>query len=114
MLKINVPRACVEFDEDTGLPIPGSFDASGLEMDDEEVGEDAKGHRVVRLILRQDHTHRVILNTAVNASTKFMEKQTLKSAVIQFMAFEGGVTTPVNFTLRVSSDCNCDESDSPG
>lgn len=104
MLKINVPRACVEFDEDTGVVLPGSFDASGLEMDDEEVGEGAKGHKVVRLILRQDHTHRVILNTAINASTKFLEKQTLKSAVIQFMAFEGGVATPVNFTLRVSYD----------
>jgi len=106
MLKINVPRACVDFDEDTGLPIPGSFDASGLEVDDEEVGEEAKGHKVVRLILRQDHTHRVILNTAINASTKFLEKQTLKSAVVQFMAFEGGVTTPVNFTLRMTS-ANC-------
>lgn len=103
MLKINVPRACVEFDDDTGVPIPGSFDASGLEIEDEEAGEDDKGHKLVRLILRQDHTHRVILNTAVNASTKFSERQTLKSAVIQFMAFEGGVTTPVNFTLRVSS-----------
>lgn len=100
MLKINAPEACVEFD-DAGTPIPGSFDASGLEVDEEEA-QGSKGHNMVRLILRQDQTHRVILNTAIYAATKFQEKTSLKSVGILFTAFEGEDAKPVNITAKVS------------
>lgn len=100
MLKINVPRACLEFDE-AGAPIPGSFDASGLELDEEEAGEGFKGHKVARLLLRQDQTHRVILNTAILPAMKFQEKASLKSVGILFTAFEGEQATPVSITMKV-------------
>lgn len=101
MLKINVPQVCVEYD-DSGAVIPGSFDASGLELDDEEAGENAKGHRVVRLLMRQDQTHRVILNTAIMPAMKFQEKASLKNVGILFTAFEGEEAKPVSITMRVS------------
>jgi DEAD/DEAH box helicase domain-containing protein len=102
MLKINVPVECVELDQDNN-PIPGSFDASGFELEDEEAG--AKPNKVARLILRQDQTHRVILNTAILPAMEFREKATLKSVGIVFTAFEGdgdgaGVK-PVNITTKV-------------
>ncbi|KAH6607897.1 hypothetical protein Trco_004210 [Trichoderma cornu-damae] len=101
MLKINAPQACVEFDE-YGSPILGSFDASGLDVND---GDDdkAKGHKVVRLLMRQDQTHRVILNTAILPAMNFQEKASLKSVGILFTAFEGEQAKPVSITMRVSS-----------
>lgn len=104
MLKINVPQSCVEFD-DSGAPIPGSFDASGFDLDEEE--GNGKGHKVARLILRQDQTHRVILNTAIFPATKFQEKASLKSVGILFTAFEGEEAKPVNITVRVRSLTHC-------
>ena len=104
MLKINVPQSCVEFD-DSGAPIPGSFDASGFDLDEEE--GNGKGHKVARLILRQDQTHRVILNTAILPATKFQEKASLKSVGILFTAFEGEEAKPVNITVRVRSSTHC-------
>lgn len=100
MLKINVPQACIEFDEN-GSPILGSFDASSLEGDD---GEDDKAqvHKVVRLLMRQDQTHRVILNTAILPAMDFQEKASLKSVGILFTAFEGEQAKPVSITMRVS------------
>lgn len=97
MLKINVPQACVDFDE-TGAVIPGTFDSSGLEID---VEEGTKGHKVARLILRQDQTHRVILNTAILPAMEFQEKASLKSVGILFTAFEGESAKPVSITMRV-------------
>ncbi|PTB71041.1 P-loop containing nucleoside triphosphate hydrolase protein [Trichoderma citrinoviride] len=101
MLKINVPEACIEFDE-TGAPIPGSFDASGLEAGE---GDDTKaqGHKVVRLLMRQDQTHRVILNTAILPAMTFQEKASLKTVAIVFTAFEGEPAKPVSITMRDSS-----------
>lgn len=99
MLKINVPRGCVDFGEG-GAPIPGSFDASGLEVDD---GDESKGHKVARLIMRQDQTHRVILNTAIVPAMQFQEKTSLKYVGILFTAFEGEEAKPVSVTMRVSS-----------
>ncbi|KNB00718.1 DEAD/DEAH box helicase [Fusarium oxysporum f. sp. lycopersici 4287] len=101
MLKINVPQACVEYDEN-GAVIPGSFDASALEMDEEAAGE-SQGHKVARLIMRQDQTHRVILNTALVAAMKFQEKASLKSVGILFTAFEGEQSKPVSITMRMSA-----------
>ncbi|KAF5621257.1 DEAD DEAH box helicase [Fusarium sp. NRRL 52700] len=101
MLKINVPQACVEYDEN-GAVVPGSFDASALEVDEEAAGE-SQGHKVARLIMRQDQTHRVILNTALVAAMKFQEKASLKSVGILFTAFEGEQSKPVSITMRMSA-----------
>ncbi|KAJ2896154.1 PH domain-containing protein [Zalerion maritima] len=83
-LKINAPEACVETD-DRGTPIPGSFDASSLDGDD---AEDTLGVMGPRLIMRQDHTHRVILNAAVVPALKFTQTDSLKAAKLMFQAFE--------------------------
>jgi hypothetical protein len=102
MLKINVPETCVSFDE-AGAPIPGSFDASGLgDEEDEEDGGAAKGHKVTRLIMRQDHTLRVLLNTVILPAMEFQEKASLKAVGIMFTAFEGENAKPVNVHMRVS------------
>jgi DEAD/DEAH box helicase domain-containing protein len=81
---------------------PGSFDASGLEDAAEEA--DFKG---VRLIMRQDHTHKLLLNTVLLPAMKFQEKSSLKSTTILFTAFEsskeGGEALPVSISMRVSS-----------
>jgi DEAD/DEAH box helicase domain-containing protein len=100
MLKINAPQACVEFDEN-GSAVLGSFDASGLEVDDGDDGK-TQGHKVVRLLMRQDQTHRVILNTAILPAMNFQEKASLKSVGILFTAFEGEQAKPVSITMRVS------------
>ncbi|KAH6997515.1 hypothetical protein BKA56DRAFT_989 [Ilyonectria sp. MPI-CAGE-AT-0026] len=100
MLKINVPQVCVEFD-DAGAVVPGSFDASSLETDDSAGG--SKGHRVARLLLRQDQTHRVILNTAILPTMEFQEKASLKSVGILFTAFEGEPAKPVSITMRMTA-----------
>ncbi|KAI0852443.1 P-loop containing nucleoside triphosphate hydrolase protein [Daldinia vernicosa] len=87
-LKINVPLACVDIDEDTGAAIPGSFDASAL---------DSADAKVVRLIMRQDSTHRVILNTVIIPAMHFQEKSTAKATHVLFTAIEdeGAVSVQV-------------------
>lgn len=100
MLKINVPHACVEFD-DSGAVVPGSFDASGLEAVEKFADDNDKGPKVARLILRQDQTHRVILNTAILPAMEFQEKASLKSVGILFTALEGTEAKPVSITMRV-------------
>lgn len=102
MLKINVPHASVEFD-DNGAVIQGSFDASALETGDNGADGNSSGPKVARLILRQDQTHRVILNTAILPAMEFQEKASLKSVGILFTAFEGVETKPVSITMRVRS-----------
>ncbi|KOS21524.1 E3 SUMO-protein ligase RanBP2 [Escovopsis weberi] len=97
MLKINAPVSCVEFD-DADLPIPGSFDASGFDTDE---SESTASRKVVRLIMRQDQTHRIILNTAVLPTMAFQEKASLKSVGILFTAFEGEDAKPVSVTMKV-------------
>jgi len=92
-LKINVPLQCVDIDEDTGAAVPGSFDASSL--------EDGEA-KLVRLVMRQDSTHRVILNTAVFPAMKFGEKQGLKSVAISFTALEGN-NEPVSIQLKLNA-----------
>lgn len=100
MLKINVPQGCIEYDE-TGAPILGTFDASALESSD---GDDdkAQGHKVPRLLMRQDQTLRVILNTALLPAMTFQEKASLKTVSIFFTAIEGEPAKPVNVTMKVS------------
>jgi DEAD/DEAH box helicase domain-containing protein len=83
----------VEFDQYTGQPIPGSFDVSLREDDD--------GESVIaaRLIMRQENTHRVILNTIIVRALKFEEKASNSAMQILFTAFDE--TKPVNMLLRV-------------
>jgi DEAD/DEAH box helicase domain-containing protein len=100
MLKINVPSACVEFDS-SDTPVPGSFDASGLSAETEDEDNKTAHAKVVRLLMRQDQTHRVILNTAILPAMKFTEKASLKSVGILFTAFEGSDAKPVSITMRV-------------
>ncbi|PQE14275.1 DEAD DEAH box helicase protein [Rutstroemia sp. NJR-2017a BVV2] len=89
-LKINAPKACVEFD-DSGHSISGSFDSSALEG------------RSVRLIMRQENTHRVILNTVVFKAMEFKPKPSTNSAQILFTAFEGDSDPkPINMLLKMS------------
>ena len=106
-LKINVPKSCASYDEN-GLPIPGSFDASGLEEEDEE----STAPRVARLIMRQENTHRVILNTVIVRAMKFEDKPATSNVQILFTAFEGDKEPkPINMLLKVSgfksSDRRC-------
>ncbi|KAI1854009.1 hypothetical protein JX265_003668 [Neoarthrinium moseri] len=79
VLKINVPQQCIDVDDD-GLVIPGSFDASSLEDGDV---------KTVRLIMRQDSTHRLILNTTLIPAMTFQEKPMNKTVCVLFTAIEG-------------------------
>ncbi|KAK2630505.1 hypothetical protein QTJ16_001325 [Diplocarpon rosae] len=98
-LKINVPKSCVSYD-DYGVPKPGSFDMSGLE-DDDDAG--SGGPRVARLIMRQENTHRVVLNTAIVRAMEFKDKPSNSTAQIIFTAFEGDKEPkPVNMLLKMS------------
>ncbi|TVY78143.1 Nucleoporin [Lachnellula suecica] len=97
-LKINVPKSCVSFDED-GAVIPGSFDASGLEDED----ENSNVSRVARLIMRQENTHRVVLNTIIVRAMEFTDKPSNNSVQILFTAFEGDKEPkPINMLLKMS------------
>ncbi|KAI1266071.1 hypothetical protein F5Y18DRAFT_426583 [Xylariaceae sp. FL1019] len=91
-LKLNVPIPCVDIDEDTGAAIPGSFDASMLDSSD---------GKVVRLVMRQDSTHRILLNTAVIPAMDFQEKSSLKATFVLFTALEDG--GPINIHLKMTS-----------
>lgn len=93
-LKINVPISCVDINEDTGAPFPGSFDASAL--------EDAET-KVVRLIMRQDATHKVILNTVVIPAMSFQYKENGSNvAYLLFTAIEGdGDAVPMQIKVCI-------------
>lgn len=97
-LKINVPSPCVDFDEVTGQPIIGTFDASGL--------EDAKS-KIVRLIMRQDSTHRVILNTAIIPAMEFQEKSTVKATCVLFTAIEDEGAVSIQLKVRFPPRMRC-------
>lgn len=99
MLKVNVPESSVEFD-DVGNPKPESFDASVLETDDGD--DETKGRKNVRLILRQDHTLRVILNTAILPAMEFHLTKRLKSSLVLFMAFDGNEVKQVQMQASPS------------
>ncbi|TAQ89987.1 hypothetical protein B7494_g1687 [Chlorociboria aeruginascens] len=97
-LKINVPKPCASFDEN-GLAIPGSFAASGLE----DVDESSTSSRVPRLIMRQENTHRVILNTIIVRAMEFKDKPAQTTAQIIFTAFEGETEPkPISMLLKLS------------
>lgn len=96
-LKVNAHKSCVEFDEYTGLVVPKSFDVS---LRDED--EDAAPVIAARLVMRQENTHRVILNTIINRALKLEEKPSNSAGKgYMFTAFDG--SRPVNMLLKVSS-----------
>ncbi|KAI0597036.1 hypothetical protein F4775DRAFT_273302 [Biscogniauxia sp. FL1348] len=90
-LKINVPLACVTIDEESGAPIPGTFDASTLE------GAESK---VVRLVMRQDSTHRLLLNTVIIPAMEFQEKSTVKATCVLFTAIENEGAVSIQIKVR--------------
>ncbi|KAF7957337.1 hypothetical protein EAE96_002923 [Botrytis aclada] len=91
-LKINAPKSCVDFDEN-GHAIPGSFDSSMLEGNS------------VRLVMRQENTHRVILNTVVLKAMEFKPKPSTTSAQVLFTAFEGETEAkPINMILKMNEN----------
>jgi hypothetical protein len=93
-----VPNSCASFD-DEGHAIPGSFDASGLE--DEEAASD--GPQIARLIMRQENTHRVILNTVILQAMKFEDKPSASTAQIMFTALMGDKEPkPMQMLLKAS------------
>ena len=95
MLKVNVPRSTVEFDKN-GNPDPSSFDASVL---------DSSKPENVRLIMRQDHTLRVILNTVVIPAMSFHITPKLKAAFVLFTAFNEGQPMQVQMKVSLFSLC---------
>lgn len=101
-LKINVPEECVSFGDD-GAPIPGSFDASELEDDGDNDEGEGKARKVVRLIMRQDSTLRVILNTTIVRGMDFQEKSSLKSTTVLFTAFEGETGKPTQIQMKMNA-----------
>lgn len=102
-LKVNVPKSSVRFDDNRNA-ITGSFDASLLE----DEGRYPSSSRVARLIMRQESTHRVILNTMILSVMEFLDSKAMTSraqsstAHILFTAFEGEKEArPVNMLLKV-------------
>lgn len=96
MLKVNVPKLTIELDE-AGNVDPTTFDASVLE----DEGDDGTT-KSVRLIMRQDHTLRVILNTAVVPAMSFQLNQKLKAAFVLFTAFDGGEAKQVQMKVKLT------------
>lgn len=97
ILKVNVPVSTVDFDNNDS-PIASSFDASVLE--DEPPKDGSNGRKSVRLIMRQDHTLRVILNTVILPNMDFKLTTKLKSSFVLFMAFEGTEVKQVQMKVR--------------
>ena len=94
-----MPVSSASFD-DNGVAVPGSFDPSGLEDEDEE--NKVVGPRIPRLIMRQENTHRVILNTVILRGTAFTDKPGTSTAQIMFTAIEGDKEPkPVSMILKV-------------
>ncbi|KAI0401235.1 hypothetical protein F4802DRAFT_435532 [Xylaria palmicola] len=92
-LKINVPLACVRAD-DPEAPLSGTFDVSALKNAES---------KVARLLMRQDSTHRVILNTAIIPTMKFQEKSSLKATYILFTAIEGEGAVSIQIKMNATN-----------
>jgi hypothetical protein len=100
MLKVNVPKVSVDLDE-SGNPRPESFDASVFE--DGDADDETTSRKCVRLIMRQDHTFRVILNSVVLPAMEFSLDKKLKAAFVLFTAFDGGQVFHVQMKVRIPS-----------
>lgn len=99
-LKINVPEESVSVDPETGAVNPKSFNPAALKESTPE------NPRLVRLVMRQDSTLRVILNTVMLAGMDFQVKEGFKTTSILFTAIEGedGKTVPVTMKVCVLSN----------
>ncbi|KAI3400553.1 hypothetical protein diail_2754 [Diaporthe ilicicola] len=96
-LKINVPEDSVAVDPDTGAVDPKSFDPAILK---ESTAENPK---LVRLVMRQDSTLRVILNTVMPAGMDFQLKEGFKTWSLLFTAIEGDESQYVPVTMKMSA-----------
>ncbi|KAK2067710.1 hypothetical protein P8C59_001423 [Phyllachora maydis] len=95
MLKLNIPKSAIEFDA-SGTADITSFDPSGLEDNDEA---EPKKSKSVRLLMRQDHTLRLLLNTTVVPAVKFQLIPKLKAAHVLFTAFEANEVKQVQMKM---------------
>lgn len=94
-LKINVPEDSVTADPESGVVDAKSFDPSVLK---ESTPENPK---LVRLVMRQDSTLRVILNTVMLAGMDFQIKEGFKTYSVLFTAIEGDDGQYVPITMKV-------------
>jgi hypothetical protein len=95
ILKLNVPNSFVEFDAE-GAPKAHTYDPSG------EAESDAETSVAARLIMRQENTHRVILNSPIIKAQTFEQKSTSTAThQVVFTSFEG--KNPQNLLLRVNT-----------
>lgn len=95
VLKVNVPVESVRLDPESGAADPKSFNPSVLE---ESTPENPK---LVRLLMRQDSTLRVILNSAMLAGMEFVLKEGLKAHSVLFTAIEGEDAKHVQVQMKV-------------
>ncbi|POS84965.1 hypothetical protein EPUL_002161 [Erysiphe pulchra] len=98
-LKINVPKQFVKYDKN-GNPISGTFNKPNKKGKNK-----SKKNSVctARLIMRQENTHRVVLNTFILREMEFEEKPAVSSAQFLFTAFEGErELKPVRLLLKMS------------
>lgn len=96
-LRINVPEDSVTADPETGAVDAKSFDPSVLK---ESTPENPK---LVRLVMRQDSTLRVILNTVMVAGMDFQLKEGFKTWSVLFTAIEGDDGQYVPITMKMSA-----------
>ncbi|KHJ33548.1 putative dead deah box dna helicase protein [Erysiphe necator] len=98
-LKINLPKNSVQYDE-KGNPISGSYKSS---IRKGKHNNETNSAQAARLIMRQESTHRVILNTFILREMEFEEKSAVSSAQFLFTAFEGEKEVkPVRLLLKMS------------
>ncbi|KAI8954766.1 hypothetical protein F4801DRAFT_448793 [Xylaria longipes] len=92
ILKLMVPKECAVAGDNSNVGLPGSFDPTAL--------KDSES-KMIRLVMRQDATHRVILNTTLLPNMEFREKSGLRATSVLFTAIEDD--GPVSITLRMNA-----------
>lgn len=95
MLKVNVPVESLTADPESGAVDAKSFDPSILD------GSTPENPKLVRLLMRQDSTLRLILNTAMLANMDFQIKEGFKSWTLLFTAIEGEEAKHVPVQVKV-------------
>lgn len=99
VLKVNVPVESVRLDPESGAADPKSFNPAVLEKSTPE------NPKLVRLLMRQDSTLRVILNSAMLAGMEFQLKEGLKAHSVLFTAIEGEDARHVQVQMKVCLCC---------
>lgn len=105
-IKINIPRshgAKILFgddDEEAGLITREIREDENGKPQVKEIQAKTKASYTARLIMRQESTHRVILNSIILKDQVFQEKSTNTAVGIVFTAFEDG--KPTNMQFKVS------------